>query len=59
MPARNADNANEATEPPCLPVEPTARALAPAYDYIRALVAHWDAEDRERGLLLHREDQAS
>jgi hypothetical protein len=25
-----------------------ARALAPAYDYIRALVARWEAEDRER-----------
>ena len=25
-----------------------ARALAPAYDYIRALVAQWEAEDRER-----------
>lgn len=25
-----------------------ARALAPAYDYIRALVARWAAEDAER-----------
>jgi len=48
---------SEASEPTRLPVKPEARALAPAYDYIRALVAQWDAEDRERES--RREDQAS
>lgn len=34
-----------------------ARALAPAYDYIRALITRWEAEDRERQS--RREDESA